>query len=400
MRLTTDEIRSGAAALAGRLTTHRRAIHRHPELAFEEHRTAAYVERVLDRLGVEHRRLVGTGVVGVLRGAPGGAAVGMRADMDALPVPEAPGRSGYRSEVDGVSHACGHDAHVAVLLGVAELLASVDRLPGDVALYFQPAEESTGGAAPMVEAGALVDPEPAAVLGLHVSSQLPSGTVGLRHGAVTASNDTLRLTVHGRGGHAAHPDEAVDAIHAAAHVLVTIQTTMTREVDPAQPAVVSFGTINGGHRQNVLADRVTVTGTVRTVDPTVRTHVHRRIAEIAHGVASALRASCDVEVLPGYGVGMNDDDLVEIVAAATIDQLGEDRLVWQPTPSLGSEDFFDFGRTGVPVAMFRLGTGNPALGTDAPHHASDFDVDEAALPAGVAVLADAARRVILSRTGR
>lgn len=392
MQLTTDDIRQCAAALDETVVEHRRHIHRHPELAFEEHRTAAYVEEVLDSLGIEHRRLAGTGVIGVLRGGDAGA-VGLRADMDALPVPEAPGRVGYRSQVEGVSHACGHDAHVAMLLGVAELLSEVEERPGDVALYFQPAEESSGGARPMVEEGALDDPAPIAVLGVHVASQLPTGTVGLRHGAVTASNDTIDLTVRGRGGHGAHPDGAVDAIQVAAHVLTAIQSAMTREVDPVKPAVVSFGTIHGGHRENVIADSVAIGGTLRSVDADVRAMLHRRITEVAHGVASALRATCDVEITPGYGVGVNDHHLADVIGRASAAVVGSQRVVWQRRPSLGAEDFFDFGRTGVPVAMFRLGVGSRELGTDAPHHSSDFDVDEAALTDGVAVFAESIRRI-------
>lgn len=393
MQLTTDAIASRAADLAEVVTGHRRTIHRHPELAFEEHRTAAYVEQQLDRLGIEHRRVVGTGVVGVLRG-DGERAVGVRADMDALPVPEARGRVGYRSVVPDVSHACGHDAHVAMALGVAELLADAEGLAGDVALYFQPAEEATGGAAPMVRAGVLDDPQPDAVLGVHVASWLPSGTIGLRHGPVTAANDTVRLVVRGRGGHGAHPDGGVDAINAAVHVLSAIQTTMTREVDPVEPVVISFGTIHGGRRENVIADEVVVTGTLRAVDPDVRVLLHRRISEVAHGVASALRATCEVEITPGFGVGVNDAHLADLLGEAAGAVLGGERVVWQPAPSLGSEDFFDFGRTGVPVAMFRLGTGSSEHGTDAPHHSADFDVDETALPAGVAVLCEGVRRVL------
>lgn len=393
MQLTTDDIRTRAAELADEVTAHRRAIHRHPELAYEEHHTAAHVEQALSAMGVEHRRIVGTGVVGVIRGG-GDRAVGMRADMDALPVPEAPGRVGYRSQVEGVSHACGHDAHVAMLLGAARLLSEADRLPGDVALYFQPAEEAEGGAGPMVEAGALDDPAPDAVLGVHVAATLPSGTVGLRHGTVTASNDRIRLVVHGESGHGAHPDGAVDAIQVAAHVLTAVQSAMTREVDPVKPAVVSFGTIHGGHRVNVIADRVEIRGTLRTVDPEVRSLLHRRLSEVAHGVASSMRASCEVDITPGYGVGVNDHRVAELLGDAAGAVLGRERVVWQQAPSLGAEDFFDFGNSGVPVAMFRLGTGSRELGTDAPHHSSGFDIDETALSAGVAVFAEAARRVL------
>lgn len=393
MELTTETIAEGARALEDRLRSHRRTIHRHPELAFEEHRTAAYVEEVLDDLGVPHRRVVGTGVVAVLAGR-GSRCVAVRADMDALPIEEAPGREGYRSEIPGVSHACGHDGHVAVGLGLAELLSDVHDLPGTVALYFQPAEEGPGGAAPMVEAGVLEDPAPSAILALHVAASQPSGVVAVRPGAVNAANDTVEITVEGRGGHAAHPDEAVDAIAVAAQIVTAVQHIVSREIDPVRPAVVTFGEIHGGDRENVVASRVRLRGTVRTLQSEVRTHIRKRLTEIADGVARAHRASATVDVEPGYPAGYNDPALVDLVAESAREVLGGARVVTPDEPSLGSEDFFAFGATGLPVCMFRLGVADPGAGIGAPHHSPGFDLDESALPAGVAVLGEAVRRLL------
>lgn len=393
MQLDTATITAAASAIGERLTQHRRILHRRPELGFQEHHTAAYIESVLTALGVEHRRVVGTGVVAVLRGN-GARAVGIRADIDGLEVPEASGREGYRSEIEGISHACGHDGHVAILLGVAELLARVEDLPGTVALYFQPAEEGPGGAEPMVEAGVLDDPRPDAIIALHVSSQYPSGTVVVRPGAFTASTDTVRITVHGVGGHAAHPDRAVDAIVIASEVVLACQQIISREIDPTDPAVLTFGSIHGGSRENVIAPTVDLLGTMRALSTPVREHLRKRIEEVACGVAAAHRASATVQIEEGYPVGRNHRDLTRVVQQTAREVLGDERVVVQPTPSLGSEDFFDFAATGVPVCMFRLGVADASRGMTAAHHSPDFDLDEAALPAGVAVFVAAVQRLL------
>lgn len=393
VELTTEAIEEAAAKLAETVTAHRRTLHRHPELAFDEHRTAAYVESVLDGLGVPHRRVVGTGLVGVLRGS-GPGCVGVRADLDALPVPEAPGREGYRSQVEGLSHACGHDAHVAVVLGLAELLARVDDLPGTVVLYFQPAEEGPGGAAPMVEAGVLDDPAPSAVLGVHVSSRHPSGTIAMRSGPSTASDDRFDITVQGVGGHAAHPEEAVDPIPIAAELVSAVQQLMTREVNPVTPAVFTFGSIHGGTRRNIIATTVELSGTLRTVHSANRERLVARVGQVARAVAEAHRATVKVRHTPGYDVGVNDPALSELVATAARAVLGAHRVMHERYPTMGGEDFYAFGATGLPVSMFLLGTANPERGITAPNHSPDFDLDEDALPAGVAVFAESIRRLL------
>jgi len=391
VRFDTESISQAADQLSERVRAHRRVIHRRPELGFAEHQTAAYIESVLDGLGVPHRRVAGTGVVGVIRG-DGPGCIAVRADMDALPVPEAPGRDGYRSQIEGASHACGHDGHVAVLLGLAELLCAAGRLPGTVALYFQPAEEGPGGAAPMIAAGVLDDPVPQAVIALHVSSRHPAGVIALRSGPSTASDDQIIITVHGSGGHAAHPDTAIDAIPIAAQIVLAVQQLVSREVDPVQPVVVTFGTIQGGIRHNVIASTVTLTGTMRSVHEGNRKLLRRRVPEVAHAVAATHRATATVEIIDGYSAGFNDPALTEFVAASARAVLGHERVVGEPNPTLGGEDFYAFGNTGLPVSMFLLGVANPARGITAPHHSPEFDLDEAALPAGVAVFAETVRR--------
>lgn len=393
VQFDTAAIVDGAEKLRERLGDHRRALHRQPELAFREERTAAYIESVLDGLGVAHRRAAGTGVVAVLPGA-GPGCVGVRADMDALPVTEAAGRPGYRSEVEGLSHACGHDAHVAVALGLAELLTGVDELPGTVVLYFQPAEEGPGGAEPMVAEGVLDDPAPSAVLALHVSSRHHAGVVGLRSGPSTASDDGFDITVHGVGGHAAHPEEAVDPVPVAAAIVQAVAQLVTREVNPVTPVVFTFGAIAGGTRRNVIATSVTLQGTLRTVHRHNREHLVPRISEVAAGLAAAHRATVDVRHLPGYDAGVNDPALTELVGSSARAVLGDHRVVVESTPTLGGEDFYAFGSTGLPVSMFLLGVANPGRGITAPNHSPGFDLDEDALPAGVAVFAETIRRLL------
>jgi amidohydrolase len=393
VKLETGEILAAARLLEDRMRTHRRTLHRTPELAFAEHRTATYIERVLDVLGVAHRRVVGTGIVAVLPGR-GDGCVGVRADMDALPIFEAPGREGYRSEIDGIAHACGHDGHVAVLLGLAELLCGVEELPGTVVLYFQPAEEAVGGAKPMVEAGVLDGPTPDALLALHVASNHPTGVVGLRQGPVTGSMDDVYLTIHGEGGHAAHPHLALDPVPVAAELVLAAQRIVTREISPVKPALITFGLIEGGTFPNVIAPSVRLGATVRAVHPEVRDHLLRRLAEVAHGVAATHRVTADVAVGRGFAPGSNDPDLTAVVGEAAQAVVGVESLVWEPEPSLGAEDFFDFGATGIPVCMFRLGVRNDAAGITASHHSPAFDLDEAALPVGVAVFAETIRRLL------
>ncbi len=390
--LTTDGVIAVSRSLAGRVTAHRRHLHRRPELGFAEQATAAYIEAVLDGLGVAHRRSVGTGVVAVLPGG-GRRTVAVRADMDGLPVPEAPGRFGYRSEIEGLSHACGHDAHVAVALGLAELLGATG-LPGTVVLLFQPAEEGPGGAAPMVAEGVLDDPAPEAVLALHVSTRYPTGTIAVRPGPFTASDDAIDLVVHGVGGHAAHPETALDPVPVAAQIVTGLQQLMTREVDPLSPAVLTFGTVSGGTRRNVIAPSVRLQGTLRVLDPGLRAGLVRRIGEVAQGIGSAFGTRVEVQHVPGYPSGVNDAELCQVLEDAAVATVGEGALV-AAEATLGAEDFFAFGATGLPLAMFQLGVANPSLGITAPNHSADFDIDEAALPAGVAVLAEAVRRLLV-----
>jgi len=376
--------------LAARIVTLRRAIHRRPELGFEENETQALIERELDAIGIPHRRAARTGVVGILRGSRPGRVAALRADMDALPVNE---RSGvpFASEIDGKMHACGHDAHVAMLLGAARLLAaSRERLAGTAVLLFQPAEEGPGGALPMIEEGALDAPPVDAIAMLHVDSRLETGVIGITPGPVNAATDEFRLTVRGRGGHGAYPHTAVDAIPAAAALVLALQNVVARETDPLASAVVTVGTIAGGYRANVIADEVVLTGTLRSHDEGVREQLLQRVRRIAGGIASAYGVRCALDVQRGYPPVVNDPALAEAFARylrehATL-------RIERPAPTMGGEDFAYYAQR-VPGLLMRLGIRNEAIGAVHPGHSPKFVLDERALPVGSAVLAAFAHAV-------
>jgi amidohydrolase len=370
-------------AVRERVLELRRAIHRHPELGFEEHETAALIEGELDALGIEHRRVAGTGVVGVIRARAGGHVAALRADMDALPITERTGLP-YASQVAGKMHACGHDAHTAMLLGAARVLtAQRERLDGSVVLIFQPAEEGPGGAEPMIAQGVLDAPKVEAIAMLHVDPRLEAGAISITPGPVNASADELYLTVRGRGGHGAYPHTAVDAIPAAAAIVLALQNIAARETDPLKSVVVTIGTIAGGYRNNVIADEVQLSGTLRALDPQVRDGLAARVTRIAEGVASAYNASVDVRIVRGYPPVVNDPSLA-IAFAAYMKAHAAIRVESLP-PTMGGEDFAYFAQR-VPGVHVRLGIRSEAAGATHPGHSAEFRIDEAALPVGVQTL--------------
>jgi amidohydrolase len=361
----------------------RREIHQYPELGFEEERTAALVEFELDALGIERRRIATTGVVGVIRGALPGKTVGLRADLDALPIDEDSGEP-FSSTVAGKMHACGHDAHVAMVLGAArELMQRRERLHGNVVLLFQPAEEGPGGALPMIEAGALDDPRVDAVTMLHVDTRLPTGSIAINPGPVNAAADELFVTIYGTGGHGGYPHKGVDAIPAAAATVLALQNIAARETDPLASIVISIGTIEGGYRNNVIADKVRMTGTIRTHDPELRSAVEARVRRIVAGVASAYNARGEVEIIYGYPPVVNHAGLAQAFAAYVHGEAGIP--VEQLPATMGAEDFAYFAQR-VPGVMVRLGIANEAVGAVHSVHSARFRFDEGAIPTGIATL--------------
>ncbi|MBI3945851.1 MAG: amidohydrolase [Armatimonadetes bacterium] len=369
----------------------RHDIHRNPETANEEHRTSALVRERLEQIGVAAHPVAGTGVRGVIRGARPGGTIALRADMDALPMQETSGVP-HASEVPGKMHACGHDGHTACLLGAAEALAGMrEALAGTVKLLFQPAEEGGGGAARMIDGGVLTDPTVDMILALHAWPELDAGEIGLRAGPVLASTDGFRVTIQGRSGHGAHPDQCVDPILVAARVVEAIQGIVSRELDPLEPAVVTVGGIHGGTASNIIPDTVTLRGTVRTLSPATRAQAREAFLRIVRGVAEAHRATADIGYSEGLPVTVNDERAVALLRSVGEDLLGRDAVTEMRRPSLGGEDFSLY-LARVPGAIFRLGTGpgRPAL------HSSGFDFNDDALETGILMLAGAALKFLAS----
>ena len=384
-RDSPEEILAAARKILPWMTEIRRDLHQHPELGLEEHRTAERVQALLDELGIEHvDGLAQTGVLGLIPGSNDGAVVALRADLDALPLQDAKDVS-YKSQGPGKMHACGHDVHTSILLGAARLLKEMQgELPGTVKLIFQPAEETVGGARLLIEEGVLEDPPVDAIFGLHVDPGRPVGVFGLHYGQRNASSDTLHIVIHGRAGHGAYPASAVDAIVAAAQVVTAIQTVISRNVDARDSAVVSFGIIQGGTQGNILADRVELTGTVRTLDPQTREHVLKRVRETAEGVAAGLGGSAEVNIEPSYDPLINDNSMVEIVRANATDLSGEGNVEVFAKPNMGVEDF-GYYVSHVPGAFFSIGVRNEERGIVNPVHHVLFDADEEAMVHGAAV---------------
>ena len=398
-------IDAAVASIEPTMLMWRRDLHQHPELGNREFRTAGIVAKHLEELGFEVRTKVAhTGVVGLLKGALPGPVVALRADMDALPVEErvdlpfaSKARTQWNGEEVGVMHACGHDAHVAILMAVASVLAGLrDRLKGSVKFIFQPAEElppegEEGGAKLMIEQGALQNPAPDAIFGLHVTSRLPTGVIGYRSGPTMASADRFRISVTGRQTHGAMPWLGVDPIVTAAQVILGLQTIVSRQVDITQePAVVTVGAIKGGNRENIIPDSVEMIGTIRTFDEGMRDDIHARVKETAESIAKAGRAGCEVCIRKDYPVTVNDAQLTEAMLP-TLERMAGAAHVMMTPKITGSEDFSFFQHV-VPGLFFFVGV-TPAgqdPRTAAPNHSPLFRIDEAGLALGVRSLANVA----------
>ncbi len=376
-----DEIKNEAAALSGRLSEWRRSFHRRPETAFREVETQKALRDFFERLGMPVRSMAKTGLRADLQGLPGGRTVALRADMDALPLQEEGDKPSF-SENPGACHACGHDGHMAVLMGAAEILARrKDRFRGRVVFLGQPAEElPPGGAAPMIEEGALEGVD--SIFGLHFWQPLPTGKIGLVAGPLMAQADNFRITVTGHGGHGSMPQATADPILAAGHLIVALQSVVSRNVDPLKPAVLSFGTVSGGTVYNIIPNEVRLSGTVRTFDPDVQALMKKRLAEITEATGRAMGVRAGLEYEDGYPPLVNPPDSVAFVRRTVESLWGREAIVpFQPV--MGGEDFAIYLQN-IPGAFVFFGSGD---GMPHPHHHPRFDLDEGALVPATALLA-------------
>jgi amidohydrolase len=387
------KIERAVTAMHSRLVEQRRDIHMHPELGNREVRTSEIVAERLRALGFDEVRtnVAGHGVVGLLKGRKPGAVVAVRADMDALPITETNAVS-YKSLVPGVKHACGHDAHTTIELGVAEVLSQMRaEIPGSVKFIFQPAEEGVppgeeGGAALMVKQGALENPKPLAIFGLHVSPELEAGQIGFCSGAAQASADNVDIVLHGQMGHAAHPERGIDTIVVAAQCVTALQSIKSRRIDTFDPVILTIGTIHGGTRRNIMTDEVKMEGTLRTFSPEVRKKVETLVSETLDGVTKAYGATYEVKFEPITSVVYNDPVLVKEALPTIRRVVGATNVVEVPQ-RMGAEDFSCYQEV-VPGFLYRLGSGNKAKGITADIHTPGFDIDEECLSVGVKVMSN------------
>ena len=364
----------------------RRDIHAHPELSFKEERTAGLIAGRLASLGIQvSTGIATTGVVGILEGDAPGPTLMLRADIDGLPIQET-SDAPYRSQNSGAMHACGHDGHIAALLGVASVLSkNRAAISGRVKFVFQPAEEIMSGAQAMIDLGVMENPKVDRVLGFHLWNALPVGQIGLKPGVIFSSADEFKLVVKGRGGHGALPHLSVDPVVISAHVITALQTLVSRETHPFQGAVLTIGTVHGGTAFNIIADRVEMTGTVRTVDNDLRQRFLSRIPEIAAAVCASMDGSLEFDHVRGCIAVENDMSVTGSIFKAASQVVG-DANIPPIEPSTVGDDMALF-MAEAPGCYFLVGSANPEAGLDAPHHSSSFDFDERALPIAAEIMA-------------
>jgi amidohydrolase len=376
-----------AKALLPELIAIRRHLHANPELSFQEEKTAAFISKTLSSWKIKHQtHFAGFGITGILEAEMPGPVIALRADMDALPIKEN-NDVPYKSTNDGIMHACGHDVHTSCLLGALRILQkNRNRWRGKVQFVFQPGEEKLpGGASLMIKEGLLDLWKPEAIFGLHVFNPLPVGTAGFCPGNYMASSDELYITVKGKGGHGATPEDTIDPIPITAQLITALQTLVSRSAKPTVPSVLTIGKIRADGATNIIPSEVYMEGTFRTMDESWRVAAHEKIERICHELAGAFGASCDVRIEKGYPCLFNDISLTNNAIEKAKALLGENK-VNHLNIRMASEDFAYYSQL-VPACFFRLGTGNPEKGITAPVHRNDFDVDEESLAYGAALLA-------------
>ena len=370
----------------------RRTLHQYPELGFEETNTSKFIKDFLRKEGIQFKEFAGTGVCGIIEGTKEGVnnkVIGLRADIDGLPMQDKKVCS-YASKVSGKMHACGHDGHTTILLGAAKLLnKNKDKFNGTVKLIFEPAEETTGGAKVMIEEGVLTNPTVDVMCGLHVEETLDAGMIMVRRGTVNAASNPFNITIKGSGGHGAYPDTAIDPIVMASHVVTSLQSIVSREIKPVNPTVVTIGSIHGGTAQNIIPNEVKLGGIIRTMTNEDREFAKARLKEIVNGICTTFRGSAEIEIEESYPCLYNDDNMVKILEDSAINIIGSENVKVQKNPKLGVESFAYFANK-VPSVFYFLGIRNEEKGIVHPAHNSLFDIDEDALPIGVAIQCEVA----------
>ncbi|MFA6074325.1 MAG: amidohydrolase [Negativicutes bacterium] len=363
----------------------RRDFHMNPELGFEEFRTQAKICEYLREMNIGYDdKCFATSVIGLIEGNKTGKVIGIRADIDALPIQDEKIVE-YKSQIAGKSHACGHDVHMAILLGTAKILAKYrEQLPGSVKLLFQPAEETTGGALPMINAGCLENPHVDYTLALHVSADYPVGGIGIKYGQNCASTDEFTIIINGKSAHGAQPQQGIDAIVIAAQLIMALQTIISRGISATDSTILTIGTIRGGDKENIIAEQVVMSGTVRSLTPVNRKKVLKQMVEICEATAAVFGGKAEVQIREGYASLINDTFVADKVIECTKAILGEDKVNVFTEPSLSGEDFAYFTEA-TPGAMYRLGIANEERGITVGIHNNRFDIDEEALIAGVIV---------------
>ncbi|MFA6129202.1 MAG: M20 family metallopeptidase [Bacteroidales bacterium] len=379
-----EKIKGMANQWSEEIISIRRTLHTNPELSFKEYATADLIEGVLDRWGISHERVAGTGITGLIRGSGEGQYLVLRADTDALPIFEK-NTCGYRSKNDGIMHACGHDVHTAALLGAIRIISALKQeFKGTVRFIFQPGEEVLpGGALKILESGLLDHPEPDFIIAQHVYPELPAGSFGFREGPYMASTDEIHMEVRGIGGHGALPHKLIDPVLIASHVVVGLQQIVSRKIPAGIPAVLSFGKFDGPGSTNVIPASVKLEGTFRIMDENWRKIALDKISQMADGIVTSMGGTLDCRIIPGYPALNNQPELTHRLRNLAVTYAGEENISELPLRMTG-EDFSRYGQR-FPAAFYRMGTGG--ANANHPVHHPEFDIDESALAHGVGMMA-------------
>ena len=369
----------------------RRDLHEHPELGFEEVRTSKTIKDFLKANGIPYIEVAKTGVCGIIKGTKEGnnKTIALRGDIDALPINDMK-TCEFKSKIEGKMHACGHDAHTTILMGTGKLLNEhKDKFSGTVKLLFEPAEETTGGATPMITEGVLENPKVDCILGLHVDEETECGTIKIKKGVVNAASNPFSIKITGQGGHGASPHTTVDPIVIASHIVIALQTIVSREIAPVNPIVITVGTLHSGTAQNIIPGEATLSGMIRTMTKEDRAFAIKRLTEVVEGIATMSRAKAEIKVEESYPCLYNNDEFVDLISNSANEILGKDNVLEQKAPKMGVESFAYFANE-RPSAFYFLGSGNKEKKTTEPAHSNLFNIDEECLTIGVSIQALAA----------